>query len=276
MTMDNRTHVVALSGGKDSTAMALGLMEFEPGDYLFVCTPTGDELPEMLAHWARLEELLGQEIIRLTDRTLDEEIERFQMLPNHLARWCTRRIKIEPFKAFMQEHAPAVSYVGLRADELGREGASYGGEVNVLTNGEELPEVEHRYPLVEWGWALDEVWAYLNRKGVSIPQRTDCARCFFQRIAEWYLLWRDNHDYFLAAERQEGRIGHTYRAPKRDKSTKEHVYEDRYGIGPYVVAARDTWPAALHDLRRAFEAGHEPTLSLRRLEREGGCRVCSL
>ena len=45
------THVVALSGGKDSTAMALRLAEIEPQDYVYLCTPTGDELPEMEQHW---------------------------------------------------------------------------------------------------------------------------------------------------------------------------------------------------------------------------------
>jgi tRNA(Ile)-lysidine synthase TilS/MesJ len=33
-------HIVALSGGKDSTAMALRLAEVEPLDYEFVITPT--------------------------------------------------------------------------------------------------------------------------------------------------------------------------------------------------------------------------------------------
>ena len=51
------THVVALSGGKDSTALALRLAEVEPREYVYLCTPTGRELPEMEAHWTRLEGL---------------------------------------------------------------------------------------------------------------------------------------------------------------------------------------------------------------------------
>ncbi len=51
-------HVVALSGGKDSTAMALALAEKEPRDYLYVITPTGNELPEMYVHWKKISDLL--------------------------------------------------------------------------------------------------------------------------------------------------------------------------------------------------------------------------
>ena len=47
-------HVIGLSGGKDSTALALRLAEIEPRDYEYICNETGNELPEMQAHWAKL------------------------------------------------------------------------------------------------------------------------------------------------------------------------------------------------------------------------------
>ena len=50
------SHIVGLSGGKDSTALAIRLKELNPdANYLYVCTPTGDELPEMETHWNNLE-----------------------------------------------------------------------------------------------------------------------------------------------------------------------------------------------------------------------------
>ena len=64
-TDENITHIVALSGGKDSTAMALRLAEVEPRNYIYICTPTGDELPDMDRHWKNLECFLGQPLIRL-------------------------------------------------------------------------------------------------------------------------------------------------------------------------------------------------------------------
>ena len=52
-------HVVGLSGGKDSTALALYLKENTTCNYIYLCTPTGDELPEMENHWGHLECLLS-------------------------------------------------------------------------------------------------------------------------------------------------------------------------------------------------------------------------
>lgn len=119
-------HVVALSGGKDSTAMALRLAEVEPRDYIYVCTPTGDELPEMFAHWRKLSKLLGKPLLPITaDTTLQGLIERQKALPNWRQRWCTRMLKIEPYEAWLVKNAPAISYVGLRADEESRGGMEF-------------------------------------------------------------------------------------------------------------------------------------------------------
>src|SRR5262245_18499445 len=107
-------HVVALSGGKDSTAMALRRMEVEPRNYIYICTPTGRELPEMEAHWSRLEGLLGKPLVRITNGTLASWIRERRALPNFRMRWCTRVLKIEPMKAFLTATRPCIHYVGLR------------------------------------------------------------------------------------------------------------------------------------------------------------------
>lgn len=244
-------HIIALSGGKDSTAMAMALQQFEPREYIYAITPTGNELPEMYEHWKMLSDMFNAPLkVLTTGKSLQGEIERQKTIPSWRMRWCTRMLKIEPFNSFLQENTPAVSYVGLRADEPDsvRRGMVLGG----------VEGITQRWPLREWGWNIGDVWAYLDSKGVSIPERTDCALCFFQRGSEWWNLWMRHPELYAEGERLEELTGHTFRAPGGNK---------------------DKHPVALKDLRRAFERGVVPKgaaqLSLMDTRRNM-CRACSL
>lgn len=241
-------HVVPVSGGKDSTCLALALQEREPRPYTYIYTPTGEELPEMMDHMDRLEKMLGQKVWRLTNGTLAEQIDRNRMLPNVFSRWCTRLLKLRPAGKFYSQFAPLVCYVGIRDDEDEREGTRPGGDSAPIGT-----EVVQSFPFQEWGWGIDEVWAFLDERGIHIPERTDCARCPYQKLGEWYNLWANHRDIYLSAEADEALFGHTFRSPQRD-----------------------TWPAGLKDLREMFEAGNIPERSLRMMEkRRGMCSVCS-
>ncbi len=238
--MKNTTakHVVGLSGGKDSTALALRLAEVEPRQYEYICNETGDELPEMIDHWKRLEDMLGSPIVRVrSERGLIDEVRHQRMLPSSLRRWCTRVLKIEPTIAYMNSLPDdSVLYVGLRADEEARRGL-YGEDVTV------------RFPMREWGWGEAEVWEYLASRNVCIPPRTDCAICPYQRLGEWRDLWRNHPERWIATVQLEDEIGATIRSP-----------------------GRDTWPADLRSLGEEFAKGRK----LREYRRSTTCRVCSL
>jgi len=244
-------HVVALSGGHDSTAMAFLLKEQNPDTpYNYVCTPTGDELPAMFAHWQNLGERLGRKLIPIMAGTLGSVIADQKMLPNFRARFCTRILKIEPYRKFLIEQAALgsiVSYVGLRADEEGRAGGAYG----------DIEGIEMRFPLRELGYGEDDVQVTLRRFEIVCPDRTDCAKCYHQRLGEWFELWRDHRQSAMDAVALEKKYGATFRTPGRDK-----------------------WPTDLESLFAEFERGNIPTISLNRMRRErmaaGGCRVCSL
>jgi hypothetical protein len=236
-------HIVGLSGGKDSTALALRLAEVEPRDYIYICTPTGNEPAEMVAHWERLECLLQRPLVRLSAGTLEGLIEAQNALPSHRMRWCTRKLKIEPTIAYVKAHAPAVLYVGLRADEEQREGI-YGGDVR------------SDFPFRRWGWSESDVWDYLHRRGVTIPYRTDCEWCYDQTLREWRKLWRDNPESYERAAQWEDRTGHTFRSP-----------------------GRDTQPAPLRLLGTKFASGFIPrgdTDQINLFEPDAKCRACSL
>lgn len=234
-------HVVALSGGKDSTTLALSLAETEPRQYIYFCTPTGDELPEMSNHWERLSRLLKSPIHRVDPGcSLTELVYREGMIPNFRARFCTRLLKIEPAQDFLDGLGECTLYVGLRADEEGRSGATYAHHAQ-------------RFPLREWGWNVKDVWSYLKTNNIDIPDRTDCAMCFNQRIGEWFNLWRYYPARYAHAEKIELDIGHTWRSP-----------------------ARDTWPASLKKLRLEFEGGRKIRGAAMNRPEYKQCRVCSL
>jgi len=123
---DDARHIVSLSGGKDSTAMALYMRDNYPeipAEYIFC--DTGAELPETYDYLSRLEALLGKEIVHLSgldllkvrpkpgrsafDMWLQEVYGGF--LPNPRARWCTRVLKIKPFEHYIGNDR-AYSYIG--------------------------------------------------------------------------------------------------------------------------------------------------------------------
>lgn len=152
-------------------------------------------------------------------------------------------LKIEPYAAWLLQHTPATSYVGLRADEPEREGGDY----------LDIPDVTMRFPMREWGWTLTDVLSYLEARGVIIPERTDCRLCFFQRLPEWYALWRDDPEGWAEGERMEAQTGHTFRSP-----------------------GRDAWPAGMADLRQQFEQGQIPRGTEGDLFASLKCRVCRI
>ena len=160
------------------------------------------------------------------------------MIPNHRARFCTRILKAEPYIDWLEQRRPCISYVGLRADEEDRVGLNRLG----------MPGIHIDYPLRRWGWGLSQVYGYLANRDVTIPKRTDCRRCFHQRLIEWWEFWRDDPEGWAEAEEDEATTGYTFRSPGRDE-----------------------WPTALKDLAAEFSRGRRPPDNR---DRPGMCQLC--
>ena len=123
--MENREdvrHIMMLSGGKDSTALALYMRDKHPElPFEYVFCDTHKELPETYEYLARIEAYLGQPVTRLLsgegERGFDHYLKVYGgYLPSAQMRWCTRLLKIEPFEKYVKDD-PTVLYVGIRADE---------------------------------------------------------------------------------------------------------------------------------------------------------------
>jgi hypothetical protein len=124
--MSEVRHVLGISGGKDSAALAIYMKDRYPKlDLTYYFTDTGKELDETYQLIERLESYLGKKVARLESdeakksgqAPFDYYYKVFRgYLPSSQARWCTKLMKIEPFEAFVGD-APTLSYVGIRGDE---------------------------------------------------------------------------------------------------------------------------------------------------------------
>lgn len=195
-------HICGISGGKDSSALAVYLRQTRPElDVEYFFCDTGAELPETYEYLTKLEAVLGKPIARLnSDRGFDHWFEMFRgALPSPQMRWCTRQMKIKPLEEWVGDDE-TISYVAIRADESNRKGY-------VSTK----PNIKAVFPFVEAGIDHDDVLRLLEEAGIGLPSyyewrtRSGCYFCFYQRKAEWVGL-ADRHpelfDRAVAIERK--------------------------------------------------------------------------
>jgi 3'-phosphoadenosine 5'-phosphosulfate sulfotransferase (PAPS reductase)/FAD synthetase len=168
-----RRLTINFSGGKDSTAMLLLLLEREPDAiHSIVFFDTGWEFPEMLAHINLVEQRTGQQIQRITPRTAFDELLQRYGWPGFKSRWCTR-IKVNALKRYAKEH-DTVPCIGIAFDESKR------------ISGEILSRPA-RFPLYEWEMTEAQCLEYCIERGYDwgglyrYRKRVSCYCCPLQR-----------------------------------------------------------------------------------------------
>ena len=203
--MSRQRHVLGLSGGRDSAALAVHMAQTRPDielEYFF--TDTGKELPEVYEYLGRLEGFLGKPIERLNpDRDFDFWLRQYKsFLPSPRTRWCTRQLKIRPFEQWLwpalDEGDEVVSYVAIRSDENYREGYS-----------STHPNLSVSLPFREEGIDKAGVIDILEASGLGLPSyyewrsRSGCTFCFFQQKIEWVRLMERHPESFEEAKSYE-------------------------------------------------------------------------
>jgi hypothetical protein len=197
-------HVLGISGGKDSAALAVYIKDHYPNlakkmEYFF--TDTGAELKEVYDTLDKLEAYLGKPISRLSSKKDFKHWlnQHDGMLPSVKARWCTRVMKIKPFEKFVGND-PVISYVGIRADE-NRE-----GYISKKLN------IQAVFPFSEDGIVRADVFRMLE-ESIGIPEyyqwrsRSGCYFCFFQQQKEWLGLKEEHPKLFEKAVAMEKSLG---------------------------------------------------------------------
>src|SRR6478609_2682478 len=154
---DTTRHICGISGGKDSSALAVYLRDRVPEIEYFFCD-TGAELPETYGYLDRLEAAPGKPSARLNaDRDFDHYLFTFQgALPSPQMRWCTKYLKIKPLEAWIGDE-DTLSYIAIRSDEH-RDGYI-----------SHKPNITAVYPFKEDGVDKAGVMKILERSGVGLP-----------------------------------------------------------------------------------------------------------
>ena len=191
-------HILSLSGGKDSAALAIYMRDRVPEmEYIF--HDTGKELPDTYNYLERIEAYLGKKIVRTTFGTTFDDLLRSKggMLPSNHRRWCTEYMKLKPFEEYIGAK-PCINYVGIRADE---------NRVGYISH---KPNIKAVFPFIEDGIDYAGVVRILENSGLGMPpfikwgrSRSGCFFCFYQQKIEWVRLRRQYPHLYEEAKAYE-------------------------------------------------------------------------
>ncbi|WP_321495587.1 phosphoadenosine phosphosulfate reductase family protein [uncultured Desulfobacter sp.] len=210
--MGNRKerHILALSGGKDSAALAVYMQEKYPElplEYVFI--DSGYELPETMEYIDRIRAVLNISILPIGGASIKDRKDfkwwlnkKNNYLPSPQKRWCTDILKLRPYNEWIDKNCSGQavhSYVGLRADEkTDRKGNLSGREF-----------FYQHHPFIEHGLDYQNIKDLLESSGLGFPSyykwrsRSGCYFCFYQTKREWLGLLKHHKELFWKAAAME-------------------------------------------------------------------------
>lgn len=266
-------HLVSFSGGKDSTAMLLRMIELKMHIDEVIYCDTGMDFPSMERHIKRVKKLVEDAGIKFVTLKSSLSFEYYMFdhqpkrrlstiiqlggnpkgysWPDSKSRWCTSRMKIDILRKYKKElynKYDVIEYVGIAVDEQYR--------LNRENN------ITHKHPLVDWNWTELDALTYCYDKGFDweglykIFDRVSCWCCPLQSMKDLKELWKH---FPLLWDKLYKMDEYTWRRFRGDYSVKEltarfelekQLEAEGKSINPHNKEFREAWNKILCELRR--------------------------
>ena len=221
-----KKYIVSFSGGKDSTAMLLMMLEkgLQIDDIVFM--DTGVEFPEMYEHIEKVEKYINHKVTRLkAEKSFEYMLLEYEKkkgknkgqkgysFPDFKNRWCTQYFKKSAIKKYLKEKykdCEVIEYHGIAVDEIKRL--------------EKNREKNIKYPLAEWNITEQEALEYCYNRGFYWNglyekfHRVSCWCCPLKSLKELKVLYKEHPELFKKLEEWESK---TYRKFRADYTVKE-------------------------------------------------------
>lgn len=219
--------VCNFSGGKDSTAMVLRMIELCEHIDEVVCCDTYKEFPAMYRHIERVQKIIEEHGIKFTMLRSEKSFDylMFEHEPNrtkeslqgnigyswagHLSRWCTSKLKVDVINRYfsqLKRQYNLINCIGIAVDEEYRLERQYANKDGF------------RFPLVEWGWEEKQCIEYCKQKGFDweglydIFDRVSCWCCPLQSLEDLRKLRKHFPDLWLELQDMDNRTWRNFKA----------------------------------------------------------------
>lgn len=211
-------HIVSFSGGKDSSAMLIRMVEegMPIDDIVFIkvmATKTiGAELPEMYEYIEKMENYIHRKITIVPSVVNFDEVFHKQHIsgdkagqiygfPVLIGSWCNSRLKLQTISKHQKQYGKHIQYIGIAADEP-----------------ERLARLKPhcRAPLADWGMTENDCIKFLKDRDMLNPlyknhRRLGCWFCIKQNLDSLRYLRHNYPEYWNMMLQWDLESPHTFK-----------------------------------------------------------------